>query len=380
MKTTLLIAALSASLGVVAGRLVPVREPVAAPSEAAGPPIPAEPAATEPVDSAKTEQPAAADPALEKKALEAEIATLQADPRTWNAEQIQRRKEELLERLDKARRGHDPMAVVDIAQELARLGPAARPDALKVLTDAMDSFKYGTGEKFDEFLDACDGAVLDVMQWALTEPKLMDSDDARMLAALALTRHFDQDDRIAPLLLRTLSTEASSDIAAILAGAIPRMFPAAVIPDFAASLPVNKRGSPDALLAYFRGLRLSGWTDGEKSHVLDHLAGSSSAVIREVAKSAQELRAASGTGFALEWMAPNASSTLGDLRAGDVVRSVEGEVPGSGAHLLEILSRVKVGESVILTVWREGQEFALGWSGRARMDADIRGFALQPGE
>ncbi|KAF0246237.1 MAG: hypothetical protein FD180_868 [Planctomycetota bacterium] len=378
MKATLLIVALSAALGAAAGRLIPAREPEPAPREEASAPIPAETALPEPVDESAPETAGAANTAAEKKALEAEIAALSEDPRTWNAEQLQLRKDELLKQLEKLRRRNDPMAVLDIAQQLARLGPVAWPEALKALTGEMDLLRNMGADRFDVFIDACDGAVLDVMRWALTEPTLKDSEDARLLAALALTRHFDQDERIPGLLLRALSTEGSADIAELLAGAIPRMFQDAVIPDLAPALPVDPRDAPGALLAWFRGLRLSDWTAAEKSHVLASLAGHSSPVIREAAAAAQALLSASGTGFALEWVAPSAAATLGDLRPGDVVRSVEGEVPGSSDHLLEILSRVRVGESVILTVWREGQEFALGWSGRAEVKARIRGFALQP--
>ena len=378
MKATLLIVALSAALGAAAGRLIPMREPEAAPAEEAGAPIPTESSLPEPADTSAPETGVAPNTAVERKALEAEIAALREDPRTWNAEQLQLRKEDLLKQLEKLRHRNDPMAVLDIAQQLAQLGPVAWPEALKALTGEMHLLRNMDGDRFDEFIDACDGAVLDVMQWALTEPTLKDSEDARMLAALALTRHFDQNERIPPLLLKALSTEGSADIAEILAGAIPRIFPDAVIPDLAAALPMNPRHPPGALLAYFRGLRLSEWTAAEKSHVLANLTGHASPVIREAAAAAQALLSASGTGFALEWVAPSAAATLGDLKPGDVVCSVEGEVPGSSDHLLEILSRVKVGESVILTVWREGQEFALGWSGRAEVNAKIRGFALQP--
>lgn len=373
MKATFLIALTSVALGALCGAFAPVEPQEPLPGRVEEAPEDHAPAALDP--ELPPEPARAPDPGVQA-ALEAELSDLRRDPRTWSDAEIEAKRKELNEALAREK-DKDLGTLLARVHELAALGPAGWADAVKALQDAAGRLSGADG-RLDELLDACDGPVLDAMRWALTAPSMREDDAARTLAVRILARHAGDDDRIGPLLLEALAKEASPAVATLLAGAIPGASARAVVPELAGTLPADRSEYPEALMAYMEALRRSGWTDDEKQHALAGLADHRSEAIAEAAKATQAALAAQGTGVAIDWVEPDARDAFG-LRPGDVVRSVDGEVPTSDEHLWILLSKYGTGTNGTLTVWRDGAEFQFGWLGRRGDRRRFSGFPVDSG-
>ncbi len=347
----------SIALGVAAGLLVPRREPVRAE-------VSFEIPATRPAEVTRPPPPTAPPPI--PPGLREELEELRENPATFTPEEKSARAAELWAKAQLLEKEGNERDLMTTLHGLAALGSEGYAHAFEVLA-FLENSRAGGGE--DWLLDSCDGAVLRMAMWAISDPAGT-PERSRQLCAKILSRHFDDNLAVAPLILRALASEPDPEVRRILAGTLPLALPVARVPVMA-SVGGESGGDEEAALALARGIAAASWPNAERDRVLAWLEISPDTATSEAARLGRTALHPPVAGVLLDRVE---AAAAGGLQKGDILVSIDGRPMGD----IEDVHRALSGAGNVRARIRRGpQEFDLG-TAAVPDPGSIDGFFVEP--